>query len=228
MGRKRLAWVRSMKPLVGVPACGPAAGGRYGRPSATKSRYLTKRLLFCDTIGGNGLVAGVRSGGTHGLGHRRALERLPVQPHRAEPRETRRTACGGEDRGCRTLAPRRQHRQVREDDTVPDRATPLVAILAVVVELLAAAHGSIVVDPRPRPVATSTSSGSSPVRPRVRHPQRDNRMNDFLMLCAAVGGVVAALVAVWNAFQFSRLKGRVDELSRQLSAHVNTPGLHGR
>ena len=53
-------------------------------------------------------------------------------------------------------------------------------------------------------------------------------MDDVLLVCAAVGSVVAALVAVWNAFQFSRIKGRVDELSRQLSAHVNTPGLHGR
>ena len=48
-----------------------------------------------------------------------------------------------QDRGCRTLAPRRQHLQV-----------------------LAAAHGPIVVAPRPRPAATPTSSGSFPAGPR--------------------------------------------------------------
>ena len=53
-------------------------------------------------------------------------------------------------------------------------------------------------------------------------------MNDFLLYCAAVGGAVGAVTGLWNAFQFSRLKGRVDQLSTQVNSHVNTPGLHGR
>ena len=47
-------------------------------------------------------------------------------------------------------------------------------------------------------------------------------------ICAAVTGVVAAIASVWNAYQFSQLKGRVEEISKQLSTHMNTPGLHGR
>lgn len=53
-------------------------------------------------------------------------------------------------------------------------------------------------------------------------------MSEGLAFCAAVAGVIAAVTSLWNAFQFRQLKGRVDEISKQLSAHVNTPGLHGR
>ncbi len=52
-------------------------------------------------------------------------------------------------------------------------------------------------------------------------------MEIVLLTCAAVGGVVGAVVAgLWNAYQFTRLTGRVDEISVQLKTHINAPGLH--
>ena len=42
----------------------------------------------------------------------------------------------------------------------------------------------------------------------------------------AVAGLVAAAASLWNALQFSVLKGRVDEVSRNLTAHLGAPGLH--
>lgn len=51
-----------------------------------------------------------------------------------------------------------------------------------------------------------------------------------LMEVVAVVGALAALVAavasLRNAWQFRVLKGRVDEISKILTAHVSTPGLH--
>lgn len=52
-------------------------------------------------------------------------------------------------------------------------------------------------------------------------------LDDVLLICAAVTGTIAALTGVLNMFWFSMLKGRVDEISKQLSAHVNSPRLHG-
>ncbi len=52
-------------------------------------------------------------------------------------------------------------------------------------------------------------------------------MQGVMLAAAAVGGVIAALLGAWNAVQISRLTGRVDEVSRQLTAHLNAPGLHG-
>ena len=52
-------------------------------------------------------------------------------------------------------------------------------------------------------------------------------MEGVMLAAAAVGGVIAALLGAWNAVQISRLTGRVDEVSRQLTAHLNAPGLHG-
>ena len=51
-------------------------------------------------------------------------------------------------------------------------------------------------------------------------------MEMVLLTCAAAGGVVAAMVGLWNAHQLTRLNGRVDELSIQLKSHVSAPGLH--
>ena len=42
----------------------------------------------------------------------------------------------------------------------------------------------------------------------------------------AVAAVVAAIASLWNAYQFSVLKGRVDAHEATLTAPVNTPGLH--
>lgn len=49
---------------------------------------------------------------------------------------------------------------------------------------------------------------------------------DVLLLCAAVGAVVGAATGLWNSYQFTLLKGRGDEMGKQVTAHVNTPGLH--
>lgn len=51
-------------------------------------------------------------------------------------------------------------------------------------------------------------------------------MEIVLLTCAAVGGVVGAVAGLWNAYQFTRLTGRVDEISVQLKTHINAPGLH--
>ena len=42
----------------------------------------------------------------------------------------------------------------------------------------------------------------------------------------AVSAALAAAASLWNAYQFSILKCRVDEIGRNLTAHVNAPGLH--
>ena len=51
-------------------------------------------------------------------------------------------------------------------------------------------------------------------------------METVLLSCAAAGGVVAAVVGLWNAYQLTRLTGRVDEISMRLKSHINAPGLH--
>ena len=51
-------------------------------------------------------------------------------------------------------------------------------------------------------------------------------MEIVLLTCAAAGGVVGAAAGLWNAYQFTRLTGRVDEIGIQLKSHVNAPGLH--
>ena len=43
---------------------------------------------------------------------------------------------------------------------------------------------------------------------------------------AACTGLVAAGASVWNAYQFSLLKGRVDAVEKLTTAHVNAAGLH--
>ena len=43
---------------------------------------------------------------------------------------------------------------------------------------------------------------------------------------AACTGLVAAVASVWNAYQFSLLKGRVDAVEKLMTAHVNAAGLH--
>lgn len=45
-------------------------------------------------------------------------------------------------------------------------------------------------------------------------------------IVAAIGGVVAAIASLWNAYQYSRLAGMVQQLSDTLLAHINAPGLH--
>lgn len=37
---------------------------------------------------------------------------------------------------------------------------------------------------------------------------------------------VAAIASLWNAYQFSVLKGRVDTQGDDIRSHVNAPGLH--
>ncbi len=49
---------------------------------------------------------------------------------------------------------------------------------------------------------------------------------DPLMVAGAIGGVVAAVASLWNAYQYSRLAGVVQQISETLLAHLNTPGLH--
>ena len=52
-------------------------------------------------------------------------------------------------------------------------------------------------------------------------------MEIVLLTCAAAGGVIGAAAGLWNAYQFTRLTGRVDdEISVQLKSHINAPGLH--
>ena len=51
-------------------------------------------------------------------------------------------------------------------------------------------------------------------------------MEIFLLTCAAAGGVVGAAAGLWNAYQITRLTGRVDEIGTQLKSHINAPGLH--
>ena len=42
----------------------------------------------------------------------------------------------------------------------------------------------------------------------------------------AVAAAIGAAAGLWNAYQFSTLKGRVDEQGSNLTAHLNAPGLH--
>ncbi len=51
-------------------------------------------------------------------------------------------------------------------------------------------------------------------------------MEIVLLTCAAAGGLIGAAAGLWNAYQLTRLTGRVDELSLQLKSHINAPGLH--
>ena len=54
-------------------------------------------------------------------------------------------------------------------------------------------------------------------------------METLTAVGAAVGactGLVAAGASLWNAWQFSILKGRVDAVERPTTAHVNAAGLH--
>ena len=57
-------------------------------------------------------------------------------------------------------------------------------------------------------------------------------MPDMEMLTAvgavvgACTGLVAAGASLWNAYQFSIIKGRVDAVERLTTAHVNAAGLH--
>ena len=46
------------------------------------------------------------------------------------------------------------------------------------------------------------------------------------MTAGAIGGVIAAVASLWNAFHYSRLTGIVQQLSETLLAHLNAPGLH--
>ena len=53
----------------------------------------------------------------------------------------------------------------------------------------------------------------------------------FTAVTAVIGAVAAAIGAVaglWNAYQFSVLKGRVDTQETAFNAHVNAPGMHGQ
>ena len=51
-------------------------------------------------------------------------------------------------------------------------------------------------------------------------------MEIVLLTGAAAGGLIGAAAGLWNAYQFTRLTGRVDEIGVQLKSHVNAPGLH--
>lgn len=65
-------------------------------------------------------------------------------------------------------------------------------------------------------------------------------MNDFLMICATVGGLLAAATSFANTVAFNRLSrrhdqlsrrhdefnGRHDELSVQVRDHVNASRIH--
>ena len=42
----------------------------------------------------------------------------------------------------------------------------------------------------------------------------------------ALSGIVAALASLWNAYQYSRPSGIVQQLGETLLAHLNAPGLH--
>ena len=46
------------------------------------------------------------------------------------------------------------------------------------------------------------------------------------MTAGAIGGVIAAVASLWNAFQYSRPTGFVQQLSETLLAHLHAPGLH--
>ena len=50
-------------------------------------------------------------------------------------------------------------------------------------------------------------------------------MTSAVDLLGNVAAVIAA-ASLWNAYQFSVLKGRVDAHETTLTAHINAPGLH--
>lgn len=56
-------------------------------------------------------------------------------------------------------------------------------------------------------------------------------MNGTIQLLTAAAAFVAAAASVWNvwnAHQFSLIKGKVDTPATARGAHVNAAGLHGR
>ena len=53
-------------------------------------------------------------------------------------------------------------------------------------------------------------------------------MGDPIQLFTAAAAFLAAAASLWNAYQFSLLKGKVDTLETAHNAHVNAAGLHGR
>lgn len=53
-------------------------------------------------------------------------------------------------------------------------------------------------------------------------------MKDAILVLTASAALVAAAASLWNAYQFSVLKGKVDALETAQGAHVNAAGLHGR
>ena len=57
------------------------------------------------------------------------------------------------------------------------------------------------------------------------HPASGDTIAGMEIL-TATAAVVAAVTGLWNVYQFSMLKGRVDSLEAGHNAHVNAPGLH--
>ena len=53
-------------------------------------------------------------------------------------------------------------------------------------------------------------------------------MKDAILVLTAAAAFVAAAASLWNAYQFSVLKGKVDTPETAQGAHVNAAGLHGR
>ena len=47
-----------------------------------------------------------------------------------------------------------------------------------------------------------------------------------VQITTAIGAVVAAIASLWNAYQYTVLAGVVAEIGRNLTAHLNAPGLH--
>ena len=47
-----------------------------------------------------------------------------------------------------------------------------------------------------------------------------------LQFCAGIGAVVAAVVGLWNAYQYAKLTGVVGQISETLLAHMNAANLH--
>ena len=54
-------------------------------------------------------------------------------------------------------------------------------------------------------------------------------MDSFNVIADAIGNIAAVVAAVGVLIVNAKLdmKGRVDEQSRTLTAHINAPGLHG-
>ena len=47
-----------------------------------------------------------------------------------------------------------------------------------------------------------------------------------LRTVTAIAAVVAALAGLFNTYQIAALTGRVNEIGRNLTAHLNAPGIH--